>query len=357
MGSEMCIRDRINYSSDSAYKSLKAVTATDNNPKWQRNDSIQISHESINEIILTKNQNINKYQSSRLNDLPDRRARVGLAGEETKRILAIESFRRNHDVNSCQAVTSEPSIFGELESNQSESTDLGSIDNDHNEEECVGSESPPNSREESFNPFFTSLTSEIAGSLNNTISDSASSILSDSLGHDINETLTINGISTQFLDIRPEDCQSFFEIPNGIQRGSLIENAVAQSDRYSSALSTVRWFPSVDFVQDRTAIVQTSRDLTASTYTERPDRLYSIIVREAELINTRFLEPLTVDGYVSATDGNQSTTIRENDIDQIRMEVIIQQGVATDEQLVQINRAALEIINVHGIALQVIEIP
>jgi len=130
---------------------------------------------------------------------------------------------------------------------------------------------------------------------------------------------TLGGLSTQFLDITPANCQSFFEIPNAIQRGSLIENAVAQSDRYSSALSTVRWFPSIDFVQDRTAIVQTSRDLTATTYIERP--------------------------------------VRQNDIDQIRMEIIIQQGEATDEQLIQISRAALEIMNVHGITLEIIEIP
>jgi len=333
------------------------VRSTDYSYQWPGNDSILISHESINEIILTKNQNINKYQSSRLNDIPDRRARVGLAGEESKRILAIESFRRSHDASSCQVATSEPSIFGELESDQSGSTDLGSNDDNYNEEECEGSESPSNSREETFNTLFTSLTNAVTDSLDNTVSDSTESILSDSLGNEFSDPLTINGISTQFLDIRPENCQSFFQIPNGIQRGNLIENAVAQSDRYSSALSTVRWFPSVDFIQDRTAIVQASRDLTATTYTERPDRLYNILVREAELINTRFLEPLSLNGYVSAIDGNQSTTIRQNDIDQIQMEIIIQHGVATDEQLAQISRAALEIMNVHGIQLQIIEIP
>jgi len=283
-------------------------------------DSILVTHQSINQIKLADNSIL---QPTRLSRLHERQTRIGLAGKETKRILAIELFRRNHDTNSCQIITSEPTIFSDLEPEPTNATNIDSALDDESAYDCQESENIANIREETHSAQFS----------------------------------TLGGLSTQFLDITPANCQSFFEIPNAIQRGSLIENAVAQSDRYSSALSTVRWFPSIDFVQDRTAIVQTSRDLTATTYIERPDRLYNILVREAELVNTRFLEPLTLNGHVTAIDGNQSTTIRQNDIDQIRMEIIIQQGEATDEQLIQISRAALEIMNVHGITLEIIEIP
>ena len=309
-------------------------------------NQLRITHESINQLTLA---NIHSSQNLRFNQIPNRQSRVATVGNETKRILAIESFRSLHDTQSCQVISDNSTIPDDPQQDSSASSESENTFQELTAEECEESEILTNnlastSNTNGFLPI-ASLTTPLTHSLIDL------PILS------LTNYTTIDRSPTLFLDIRPEECQSYFSIPNAIQRGSLIENAVAQSDRYSSALSTVRWFPSVDFIQNRTAIVQSSRDLTASTYTERPERLYNLLVREAELVNTRFVEPLSTNGFVSAIDGNQSTTIQQNDIDEIRMEIIIQQGTATNEQLVHINRAAQEIFNLHGITMQIIEIP
>ena len=159
------------------------------------------------------------------------------------------------------------------------------------------------------------------------------------------------------LDIRPENCGSFFDNSHAISRGSNIENAIASSDEYSTALTTVRWFPAIDLVVDRTAIAQISRDLRASSYTANDLALYDRLMREAQLISERFIEPLDLNGEVVATDGNQATRITRSAIEAVRFELIIQSASATSHQQIQIQRAALEMRALYGLDFRVIEIP
>jgi len=159
------------------------------------------------------------------------------------------------------------------------------------------------------------------------------------------------------LDIRPENCSSYFDITHAISRGSSIENAIASSEEYAAALSTVRWFPAIDLVLDRTAIAQISRDLTAVSYSEDDHSLYDRLMREAQLISQNFIEPLAEAGEVVASDGNQTTRIMQSGIDNVRFELVIQRASISSQQLSQIERAALEMKALYGIDFRVVEIP
>jgi len=159
------------------------------------------------------------------------------------------------------------------------------------------------------------------------------------------------------LEIRPQNCSSYFDVAHAITRGSNIETAIANSEEYETALSTVRWFPAIDFVVDRTAIAQISRDLQASSYNGDDLALFERIMREANLIFERFIQPLAQSGEVIAADNNQTTRITQSDIDAVRFELVVQRASMTPHQQSQIQRAAQEMKTLYSIEFKVVEIP
>ncbi len=172
---------------------------------------------------------------------------------------------------------------------------------------------------------------------------------------------TISSLDQDFLfiDLQPEDCSSFFDITSPIGRGSAIEQAIGQHENYTNALHTAYWFPVVDFVIDRTAVVQISRDLSVDSYSgdTGAQTLYNRLMQEAAMISERFLQPLNENGFITASDSVQTTTINRNQIDNVRFELIIQQGMVNPEQLSQIELAGVEMLAQYGIQLNVITIP
>ncbi len=159
------------------------------------------------------------------------------------------------------------------------------------------------------------------------------------------------------LDIRPEECNSFFDYHSPIARGSAIEDAVALHEDYATATPTVQWFPSIDFTRDGTAIVQVSRDLTAATYINNPAILHRLLLEEADNLQDNFITPLETTGFVTAEDNADSTTIAQSEVSAYRIELIVQQGRMTAPQSEAIRQAAIELASAYGITLQVIEIP
>lgn len=167
---------------------------------------------------------------------------------------------------------------------------------------------------------------------------------------------TLNG---SFLDIRPENCNSYFDIQNPIRRGNAIEEAVTLHEDYSNAIHTVHWFPAVDFVLGRTAVVQISKDLNAQSYSvfTNPNALFNRLLYEGRMINERFLLPLAENGSITASDRSQSTTIRQEQIDDLRFELIVKQGSISPAQQIQIELAREELLFRYNIHFTVVNIP
>lgn len=164
---------------------------------------------------------------------------------------------------------------------------------------------------------------------------------------------------SSFIEIRPENCDSFFDIQNPIWRGRAIEQAMSQSEQYENAIQTVDWFPAVDFIIGRTAVIQVSRDLSVASYNlpTQPRALYHRLMREGRSVSERFLSPLQSEGSVSATSRGETTVIRSSDIDDLRFELIVKRGSIQPHHLVQITQAQQTLMRESGIRMVVIEIP
>ena len=172
---------------------------------------------------------------------------------------------------------------------------------------------------------------------------------------DANLTPTIPGAAVR--DIHTADCESLFVRYSGITRGTNIENALAAHHDFQDALFTSRRFPVVDFVSNRIAYVSKSRDLSTVSYNSHRPLLYQTLIRDAALINDKFIEPLTTDGFVSATERGITTTISNNDVDDVVLELTIRHNTATEFQRLQLARAMRDIPLKYGIELRVVEIP
>lgn len=226
---------------------------------------------------------------------------------------------------SCIAVLPEPEVAPSPIENQNPASINTGENSETNESECTSSENRDSSAQSLNRPTSQPSGFSIPGSLS--------------------------------LDLRPEECNSYFDFRSPIARGSAIEDAIALHDRYATATPTVQWFPSIDFTLDNTAIVQVSRDLTSATYTNNPDILFRLLLQEADNLRENFIEPLETEGFVTANESAESTTIHRSDIDGYRIELIVQSGRMTALQATAIARAAQDLRDNHGITLQVIEIP
>ncbi len=161
------------------------------------------------------------------------------------------------------------------------------------------------------------------------------------------------------IDLRPQSCRSYFVDYNGIDRGVKLEAGMQTHARYTNLVSTVRSFPVVDFIDGREAVAVYTKDLTSKAYNpiSQPDGLYQSIIQDAQKADDKFLNKLKTQGFVSAKDKGITTTISNTQVDALRMEVMIQAGVATPSQLAQIEQARLTLLATSNIKLVTVLIP
>lgn len=164
---------------------------------------------------------------------------------------------------------------------------------------------------------------------------------------------------TRFVDIRPANCNSFFDDYKHTRRGTNIENALRTVEPYKQLTSTSRVFPLVDFYSISELRVVQSRDLLADIYNNplREDYLYTQLLQEATLISSKLVNKLKELGSISANDGTRITTIEHSANRKIYMDLVIQAGTATEQQIEQLNRAIDAIGQKFGYTLAIIEIP
>ena len=164
--------------------------------------------------------------------------------------------------------------------------------------------------------------------------------------------------STQ-VDVRPQSCQSFFDDYLHTRRGIRIESALKDASPFSSYKSTVRTFPVVDFYSDGSVRVVKTRDLSSSSFTSdsSESRLFKQLITDAEEIQKSLIERLKLRKEISATVFGETTTIREGEVKDVTIDLVIQSGIATASHALQLDLAAKEIKRRWGFSLQVIEIP
>jgi len=138
------------------------------------------------------------------------------------------------------------------------------------------------------------------------------------------------------VDLRPENCQSFFDDYLHTRRGLRIESALRTIPPFSHYYSTTYTFPVVDFYSNA---------------------LYEQIIKDAAETNER-LNLFTDNGQLLATSSTgQSTTLSRNDVKAVSIDIVIQTGLATSAHAKQIRKAAIELKRRWGYSLQLIEIP
>ena len=161
------------------------------------------------------------------------------------------------------------------------------------------------------------------------------------------------------LDIRPEDCTSFFDDYLHTRRGLRIESALEIAFEYQHYQSTVTNFPIIDFFSTGDLRVVKTRDLTANSFqaSSVSETLYKQIISDAEDIQDRFLNVLDNEGTISATANGSTTNISRSDVGSITLDIIIQAGIASVQHATQIKRAKQEVKQKWGFDIRIIEIP
>lgn len=161
------------------------------------------------------------------------------------------------------------------------------------------------------------------------------------------------------VDIRPENCESYFDDYLHTRRGLRIESALEVMPRFRHYTGTVSTFPVIDFYGMGHAHVVKSKDLTAQVYSgnTESDALYKSIMADAADIQERFLDVLAEDQFITDSVRGVTTTIRNGDISNVVLHIVIQTGIATADQINQLKRAKLELDSRWGFNLKVIEIP
>lgn len=161
------------------------------------------------------------------------------------------------------------------------------------------------------------------------------------------------------LDARPASCQSYFVEYYGTRRGSEIETGLFLHAPYLSMTPTLRVFPVVDFIGDNALYVVHSRDLGSSTFNSpnQPDALLEQLLRDGQDIQTRFVDMVTINGSISATELGNSTTITSDQLKPIVMQLVIRDGLASVSHWRQIESARQALQVRYGITLEVVVIP
>ncbi|WP_157736210.1 hypothetical protein [Granulosicoccus antarcticus] len=165
------------------------------------------------------------------------------------------------------------------------------------------------------------------------------------------------GVST--LDARPASCQSYFVEFYGTLRGEEIESGLEEHPPYAAMVPTNRSFPIIDFINGDELIVVRSRDLGSPSYNnpDSPDALYDRLLRDAQQIQTQFLDPLEADGSVSGTENGRTTHISYGEQQQVTLHLLVRQDMASPAHWQQIESARLALAERYGISLQVVIIP
>ena len=145
----------------------------------------------------------------------------------------------------------------------------------------------------------------------------------------------------------------------GTERGSEIEAGLNQYAPYRELVATIRTFPVIDFIGDNALYVVHSRDLGNRTYNSptQPDALLDQLLKDGEDIQTRFLDVLSRDGSLTASELGSSTTIDANQIKPITLQLIVRDGIPSVSHWRQISDARKILQERHNITLEVIVIP
>jgi len=157
--------------------------------------------------------------------------------------------------------------------------------------------------------------------------------------------------STQ-IDIRPPNCKSYFDDYLHTRRGLQIEQALGNHFSLNGFAATPQTFPVIDFINNDTAHVIKSRDLSKAIF-QSENALYEQIMLDIQEIETLFDDT----NSLSAHYQGQSMTLRETQIQRSVLNIVIQNGLATESQKRQINRVLIELEQRTDIVLSIIEIP
>lgn len=161
------------------------------------------------------------------------------------------------------------------------------------------------------------------------------------------------------LDARPGPCQSYFIEFYGTERGDQIERGISLLAPYNQMLLTNRSFPIVDFIDGTELIAVRSRDLSSPSFNNPQDplALYDRLLRDGSEIESRFLEPLRENGFISHTEQGRTTTIQDNPAQSMSLHVLVQQGMTSLSHWQQIDRARAELQQRYGISLEIVLLP
>ena len=161
------------------------------------------------------------------------------------------------------------------------------------------------------------------------------------------------------LDARPASCESYFVQYYGTQRGSEIETGLRQHSPYQNMTATLRTFPVIDFYDDNALYVVHSRDLGNRTFNSpnRPNALLDQLLEDGEQIQTRFTDVVMQEGSVTASELGNSTTISDDQLRPVTLQLIIRDGIASTSHWQQIAQADKTLQARYGITLEVVVIP
>ena len=165
--------------------------------------------------------------------------------------------------------------------------------------------------------------------------------------------------NTLQIDARPTDCYSYFTAYADIERGTEIEEALANHPPYVGSESGGHSFPIADYWNNGNVYVLISRDLTAASYdiNENPEGLYNQLIQDGRNIFDNLMTPLTNDGQITHTELGVTTTLHASDVQLVHLDVVVQYGVMTQEQRAIFDQVSEELFASYGIVLRIIEIP
>ena len=158
--------------------------------------------------------------------------------------------------------------------------------------------------------------------------------------------------NTTQIDIRPPNCKSYFDDYLHTRRGLHIESALASHFRLNGYTPTPQTFPIIDFINGNTAHIIKSRDLSKENLQSK-SALYDQLKQDIQEIDKMFEQ----NTELSANFQNQSMTIRQNQIQRSVLDIVIQNGLATESQKQQILKVINELQHRPNISLNIIEIP
>lgn len=170
---------------------------------------------------------------------------------------------------------------------------------------------------------------------------------------------TIPGAST--LDVRPSHCGSHFAEPGAVIRGDAIERGLEGVGPHARQSPTSRSFPVVDFVGPDELVVVRSRDLASPSYADAGrDALHERLMRDGREVEALLIAPLASDGAVAVTAERGDTGVARVQAlpgRTVVLELVVRHGIASPAQILQIERARIELARRHRITLRVVEIP